>query len=442
MGMARCKVAAMSLLLSLRASLLLVPSVAFASFAIGCDDAPGRVSNLVESRAPLPDVVGQDGVVFDTSSDTSSDTSVPDTSRPDTTPADTAQPDATDSTPVDTTPQDTTPQDTTPQDTTPADTTPQDTTPADTTPQDTTPQDTGPVGPVDLNVGFIGGACDAVGDCDYASSTCKPASDGWDNGMCSQSCTSTCPDQAGAAVTFCIDGDSVGDNGGLCVQKCDFTRSPTGCRDGYSCGDELRNNTTITSAWACLPGTYEGCLQTLQALGVPFTVPGTTTYDNVDGKTCEVFEPVRVGPVINGVTFHPSDFGNAPTPLYVQCGTALALYATAELAKERDITDIVHYGTYNCRYIAGTTTLSQHSFAYAIDIAGVETASGDQYTIQFDWEVGEPDPQTEGGELLYWMAHEMYDRHIWNIILTPEYNAAHYNHFHVDLTPGSWFLSE
>jgi len=414
-------------------SLLFMPS----GLLIACDDDPGRLSNLVENRAPLPDVVGQDGIVFDSATP---DTATPDTATPDTaTPIDTTPQDTT---PADTTPQDTTPADTTPQDTTPADTTPQDTTPADTTPQDTTPSDTGPVGPIDLNVGFIGGACDASGDCDYDNGVCMPASDGWENGMCTQSCTSTCPDKAGAAVTFCIDGDSVGEAGGMCMQKCDFAKSDTGCRSGYSCADELRLNTSATSAWTCLPGELDGCMQELQRLGVPFTVPATTTYDSVDGNVCDVFEPLRVGPTINGVTFRPSDFGNAPTPLYVQCGTALALYETTVIAKTRDITDIVHYGTYNCRYIAGTTTLSQHSFAYAIDIAGVELANGDQYTLQFDWEVGEPDPQTEGGELLYWFAHEMYDQHTWNIILTPEYNAAHYNHFHVDLTPGSWFLSE
>lgn len=414
----------------------------------GCDDAPGRVSNLVENRAPLPDVVGQDGIVFDTWADTGTpDTGTPDTVPPaDTTPAETAQdtttPDTQDTTPQDTTSVDTTPADTTPADTAPADTTPVDTTPADTTPADTGPGPTGPIGPIDLNVGFIGGACDSVGDCDYASSTCMPASEGWDNGMCSQSCTSTCPDQAGAAVTFCIDGDSVGEVGGMCVQKCDFGRSETGCRSGYSCADELRVNTSTTSAWTCLPGEFEGCLQTLLALGVDFTVPGTTNYDNVAGEVCEVFEPVRVAGTINGVEFHPSDFDNAPADMYVQCGVALALYEMAELAKTRGITDFVHYGTYNCRVIAGTTTLSEHAYANAIDIAGFELANGAQYTVLDDWEDGDTTPDTTGGELLFWLAHTMYDQHIWNVILTPEYNAAHDNHLHIDLSPGSWFLSE
>ena len=381
--------------------------MALAVILTACGDDPQHVSNLVQTRTPLPDVTGGDA------------------------------------TPPDTEPFDTTPADTIPPDTTPADTTPADTTPADTTPADTTPTDTGPTGPVDLNVGFIGGACDSGADCDYASSFCFPESEGWDNGMCSETCTSTCPDRDGLAVTFCIDGDSVGESGGLCVQKCDFSRSETGCRDGYTCGDELRFNTSTTSAWTCLPGEYEGCLQMLIARDVPFTLPGLTNYDSVSGVgVCEVFQPVRVGPVINGVTFRPSDFDNAPAALYVNCEAALALYDAAEIAKGYGVTDIIHYGTYNCRVISGTDSLSEHSFANAIDIAGVELDTGEQYTILDDWEDGDPTPVTDGGQLLYDFAHEMHDLKVWNIILTPEYNAAHDNHLHCDLTPGSDFISE
>ncbi len=32
------------------------------------------------------------------------------------------------------------------------------------------------------------------------------------------------------------------------------------------------------------------------------------------------------------------------------------------------------------------------------------------------------------------------DDDIWNVILTPNYNAAHDNYFHVDLTPGSDYI--
>ena len=151
---------------------------------------------------------------------------------------------------------------------------------------------------------------------------------------------------------------------------------------------------------------------------------------------------IDVDGIINGVNFRPSNFTNAPAAMYVQCGVALKLWDMAELGKARGITDYVHYGTYNCRTISGTQTLSQHAYANAIDIAGVQTAGGQRYTVLQHWEDGVANPTTPGGQLLHWLAHTMYDEQTWNIILTPEYNAAHDDHFHVDLTPGSWFLSE
>ena len=33
-----------------------------------------------------------------------------------------------------------------------------------------------------------------------------------------------------------------------------------------------------------------------------------------------------------------------------------------------------------------------------------------------------------------------HDLQTWNVVLTPDYNSAHDNHFHLDLTPGSHFL--
>ena len=61
-------------------------------------------------------------------------------------------------------------------------------------------------GPFDINSDFIGGACNNDNECPFTNGFCLTDAEGWPNGMCTQACTLTCPDQAGAAVTFCIDG--------------------------------------------------------------------------------------------------------------------------------------------------------------------------------------------------------------------------------------------
>jgi hypothetical protein len=121
----------------------------------------------------------------------------------------------------------------------------------DASPPDTGPFDSG--APVDLNPQWIGGPCQSVADCPFTDAFCDTRYPG---GMCSQTCTQYCPDQTGPlnSVTFCID-DVDGDAEGVCVSRCDFTLSPTGCRAGYVCLPEKRTNQPTYVRYACVPET-------------------------------------------------------------------------------------------------------------------------------------------------------------------------------------------
>jgi len=400
----------------------LVPLV-IVVLAAACDDDPVTRQSLIEHRSPRPDVLG-DALAAEVADSTSApDTTVP----PDTSPPDTSVPD-----------------------TVAPDTQTPDTTVVDTlVATETTGDTSGPIGPDNINDDWIGGACAGPSDCPFANGMCLTSGDGWPGGTCSQACTRFCPDQAGAVTTFCVDGADLGESGGLCVSKCDFGKSPTGCRAGYACVAETRFNEPSVMSYVCLPGEGElevsSCIQELIARGMGFELASNPMDEPAGaepGDVCDVLDPIYLAPVIDGVTFHPSDFGNEPRRMFMQCPVALALWDTVQLAKQKGVTDIVHYGTYNCRYIAGTTTMSQHAFANAIDLAGFQTTSGARYTVLGDWDDCDPTPEAAGGKLLYELAHAMHAGHVWNIILTPEYNAAHADHFHVDLTEGSDYLSD
>ncbi|MCA9692176.1 MAG: extensin family protein, partial [Myxococcales bacterium] len=60
-------------------------------------------------------------------------------------------------------------------------------------------------------------------------------------------------------------------------------------------------------------------------------------------------------------------------------------------------------------------------------------------TVEEHWEKLVDAPVTPEGQWLKALADARYAQMIFHIILTPNYNDAHYNHFHVDLTPGSMF---
>jgi hypothetical protein len=157
-------------------------------------------------------------------------------------------------------------------------------------------------------------------------------------------------------------------------------------------------------------------------------------------EVCDVLDPVRISGTVAGVPFRGGSLEGPVRDLFVTCEAALAIHDTARVAKAMGIRAFSHLGTYNCRYIGGTRTMSQHAFANAIDLAGVETEDGARYTLIDHWERGVEAPMTPGGQLLKRLAQELHARSVWNIILTPEFNEAHWDHFHVDRTEGAHTL--
>lgn len=101
---------------------------------------------------------------------------------------------------------------------------------------------------------------------------------------------------------------------------------------------------------------------------------------------------------------------------------ALALLA-------QPVRTIHHVGTYNCRTIRGSSKLSQHAFAKAIDITAFELADGSRIRVDRDWH--DPGPR---GEFLRAVGKSAC-RH-FNVVLTPAHDAAHADHFHLDV--GRW----
>ncbi|MBN2359759.1 MAG: L,D-transpeptidase family protein [Deltaproteobacteria bacterium] len=121
------------------------------------------------------------------------------------------------------------------------------------------PADAGNPG-VELNPGWIGGACSGAGECslDGYTSTAICETAGFSGGLCTQSCTQpgsswVCPDHqpiaAAETMSFCI--DAGGDP--RCVATCHFDKSPTGCRPGYTCVLRQRYGDPSRIAAVCLP---------------------------------------------------------------------------------------------------------------------------------------------------------------------------------------------
>lgn len=292
--------------------------------------------------------------------------------------------------------------------------------------------------------GFIGSPCEQDDDCDYDGGLCL--TDGFPLGMCSLPCELYCPDQDGFPTTFCVENAElpasprISDGG--CVSRCDLGAYPdNGCRDDYGCVVASRANEPDTETFVCLPDRepeLSDCHADLAARGVSFE-PTVIPVDSPSGHpnlVCGIDDPVYLLSPVHGVELKYID-GNVTERVLAGCEMAHALVDTIDDVAESGVTSLLHIGTYNCRVISGTSTLSQHAFANAIDIYGFEFDDGRLWTLVDDWEHDTQNFTTEAARWLYESGYRWHDQRYWNLILTPNYNSAHDNHFHVDLTPGS-----
>jgi hypothetical protein len=315
-----------------------------------------------------------------------------------------------------------------------------------TPPSDMSGPDMTPSGPAP-NEGWIGGACASRADCDFEGALCLGDDAGYPGGTCSTPCEKYCPDRDGAnhSVTFCAPTDS----GGRCVSRCDWDLfEERGCREGYRCVLTTRFGGTYETG-ACLPD--EGppsmgstaCLRALDELGVVWS-PWSYTATSPEGRSdlvCSIDDPIKVEPRINGVSYryYSSDSGRT---IRMSCPLALALHDLGDVLREYDITEVLDVGYYNCRTISGTDRLSQHAHGLAIDIYGFVDAHGEDYILERDWEHDTTEFGDRKARVLYEIAQRMYEEKIFHNILTPNYNAGHDNHYHLDLAPGAHFIGQ
>lgn len=94
---------------------------------------------------------------------------------------------------------------------------------------------------------WIGDACSASGACVYGATagTCATQFPG---GLCTLSCTGSCPTAMGEAGTFCA---SFGAQGAFCLAVCD--PADPQCRTGYGCKSVAQGGNGGTSGYVCFP---------------------------------------------------------------------------------------------------------------------------------------------------------------------------------------------
>ncbi len=136
---------------------------------------------------------------------------------------------------------------------------------------------------------------------------------------------------------------------------------------------------------------------------------------------------------INMTAVH--DVGFSPSEVMNRCPMAAAntlwikqMNIRAQEILGKRVTTVLHFDTYSCRNVAGTSRLSEHAYANAWDISGFVLEDGTTISVLKDWDKAGPK-----AEFLRAARDEACG--IFRVTLSPDYNAAHANHFHVDMGP-------
>ena len=108
-----------------------------------------------------------------------------------------------------------------------------------------------------------------------------------------------------------------------------------------------------------------------------------------------------------------------------------SLQPAAQAVFGQAVSRVEHLGSFACRnvYNRADGRLSQHASANALDIAGFRLADGRSISVLKDWS-----GEGESARFLRRVRDSACDD--FNVVLSPDYNAAHRNHFHVDM--GRW----
>ncbi len=153
----------------------------------------------------------------------------------------------------------------------------------------------------------------------------------------------------------------------------------------------------------------------------------TPQADSRPEVACPLTNTLRVHH--SGVAFSSSFIASCPLAAAFALFEQHDLQPAAQAVFGQRVARVEHVGSFACRTIAGTQRRSQHASANALDIVGFRLADGRRISVLQDWP-----KQGKSAEFLRQVQQAACRR--FNTTLGPEYNAAHRDHFHVDM--GLW----
>lgn len=169
-----------------------------------------------------------------------------------------------------------------------------------------------------------------------------------------------------------------------------------------------------------------------------------------------VLDPVRLTGSLHGVEFRTdaSDAKRADSPYEIaDCREVLAMDDFAKILEKHDIVQVRHYSIYRPppKSWPDDKIGGQHNGGLALDAGRFTKKDGSVLDVlkDFHGKIGDPTcgdnagphPATDNAKELRDIVCTTVEAHLFNVVLTPDFNRPHRNHFHLEVMANvKWFL--
>jgi hypothetical protein len=146
---------------------------------------------------------------------------------------------------------------------------------------------------------------------------------------------------------------------------------------------------------------------------------------------------IEVTSSLGGVTY-----ASDGQTMILDCSLAVSLDEAGQYFTALGVTDAYFSGAYSRRNVRGTDRPSKHSFGLAIDVHRWTGPALGTISVARDFEQGLGDdlncigePVTEAGAALKIAQCQLVHSGLFTLVLSPDYDDAHYDHFHLEVVP-------
>jgi len=137
-------------------------------------------------------------------------------------------------------------------------------------------------------------------------------------------------------------------------------------------------------------------------------------------------------------------FASPGQSLVIDCSLAVSLDEAGRYLRDLGIAKATFSSAYSRRTVRGTNRPSKHSYGLAIDVHTFTGTDVGTLSVDRDYEQGLGDdvdcigrPLTQGGALLKIVQCQMVRSGLFYLVLSPDYDDAHHDHFHLEAKPWS-----